>query len=81
MPASKVAGDEINATLTAETPNGVVDDLTSANGRDTLEGTNNDRVTVTTDAVLQLSKSPVVTGNTITYTLHVTNTGGRAAEQ
>lgn len=80
VPASKVAGDEINATLTAETPNGVVDDLTSANGRDTLEGTNNDRVTVTTDAVLQLSKSAVVTGNTITYTLQVKNNGGRAAE-
>ncbi|MEQ3778142.1 MAG: hypothetical protein ABNH27_13625 [Alcanivorax sp.] len=82
VPASKVAGDEINATLTAETPNGVVDDLTAANGRDTLEGTNNDRVTVTADAVLQLSKTavPNFTDNTITYTLQVKNNGGRAAE-
>jgi len=83
VPASKVAGDEINATLTAETPNGVVDDLTAANGRDTLEGTNNDRVTVTADAVLQLSKTavPNFTDNTITYTLQVKNNGGRAAQE
>lgn len=84
VPAGAAAGDEIDATLTVVSDGGgVVDDLTANDGADTLEGTNNDKVTVTTDAVLQLSKTASVSeaapGDFITYTLRVTNTGGSAA--
>ncbi len=54
-----------------------------ADGDGTADGndTNNDQVTVTTDAVLVTTKSASVntSTNTITYTLTVKNNGGRAA--
>lgn len=84
VPANKEAGDEIDATLTVTSANGDVNDVTDAgNGADGLEGTNNDKVIVSTDAVLQLSKMASVSsakaGDTIRYTLQLTNTGGSAA--
>ncbi|PHR64115.1 hypothetical protein [Alcanivorax sp.] len=84
VPANKEAGDEIDATLTVTSANGDVNDVTDAgNGADGLEGTNNDKVIVSTDAVLQLSKMASVSsakaGDTIRYTLQLTNTGGSPA--
>lgn len=81
VPSGAAAGDTIESTLTVSSDNGgeVVDQ--GADG-DSTNGTNNDVVTVSTDAVLQLSKTavPDFTDNTITYTLEVKNNGGRAAE-
>lgn len=81
VPSNAGATDIIESTLTVSSDNGgeVVDD--GAND-DSTNGTNNDVVTVSTDAVLQLSKTavPDFTDNTITYTLQVKNNGGRAAE-
>ncbi|EKF75940.1 hypothetical protein A11A3_00560 [Alcanivorax hongdengensis A-11-3] len=51
------------------------DGVNGADGNDS----NNDTVTVTTDAVLDVTKQATVSGNTITYTLTVKNNGGRAA--
>ncbi|MDF1638685.1 beta strand repeat-containing protein [Alcanivorax jadensis] len=81
VPSNAGATDIIESTLTVSSDNGgeVVDD--GAND-DSTNGTNNDVVTVSTDAVLQLSKTavPDFSDNTITFTLEVKNNGGRAAE-
>lgn len=80
IPATATAGQIFDALLTATSGGGgTVDDLTAANGIDTLEGTNQDRVTVTLDEVLVSTKDSVLVGNTITYTLTVKNTGGSDA--
>ena len=95
VPAGASAGDTIESTLLVESNGGgagTVEDIGAngdagtydADGDSTPDGndTNNNVVTVTTDAVLQLSKTavPNFTDNTITYTLEVKNNGGRAAE-
>jgi len=95
VPAGASAGDSIESTLLVESSGGgagTVEDIGAngdagtydADGDSTPDGndTNNNVVTVTTDAVLQLSKTavPNFTDNTITYTLEVKNNGGRAAE-
>lgn len=95
VPAGAGAGDTIESTLLVESVGGgagTVEDIGAngdaatydADGDSTPDGndTNNNVVTVTTDAVLQLSKTavPNFTDNTITYTLEVKNNGGRAAE-
>jgi uncharacterized repeat protein (TIGR01451 family) len=95
VPAGAGAGDTIESTLLVESVGGgagTVEDIGAngdaatydADGDSTPDGndTNNNVVTVTTDAVLQLSKTavPNFNDNTITYTLEVKNNGGRAAQ-
>ncbi|MEM1086540.1 MAG: hypothetical protein AAGH90_02335 [Pseudomonadota bacterium] len=75
-------GNTFDATLTVTTANGTVEDLTDAKGIDGADETNEDRATVSGDAVLNVFKSSVhdEVNNTITYTVTVTNTGNTAAE-
>jgi len=84
IPGGAVAGNTFESKLTATTPNGVVDDLTSANGVDGQEGTNQDKVTVTNGPILNATKSSTynhqntfnnISDDTITYLITVTNTG------
>ena len=86
VPTTALNNTTIETTLTAESANltaagSAVDDLTDLNGTDTLEGTNEDTVTVSTGPVLVLNKSSVhdEAANTITYTLTVKNTGSSDA--
>ena len=75
-------GDTFDSTLTVLASQGVVTDLTSGKGIDTKDNTNEDSVTVSTDAVLNVFKSSTLntSTNTIDYTVTITNTGSRAAE-
>lgn len=60
-----------------------VDDLTTGNGADSLEGTNRDRTTIVTGPVLNITKSAVINASNplqIDYTLTVQNTGATAAQ-
>lgn len=80
VPGSALSADEIAVVLTATSANTTVDDLTSGNGVDSAETTVHGRVTVTTDAVLVLTKSSQVnTDGTIDYTLTVKNNGSTTA--
>lgn len=75
-------GDTFGATLEVVASQGTVTDLTSGGGIDTLDGTNEDIATVSADAVLNVFKSSTLNPltNTIDYTVTITNTGSRAAE-
>ncbi|VEN74360.1 Conserved repeat domain protein [Candidatus Desulfarcum epimagneticum] len=84
IPGGAVAGNTFDSTLTATTPNGAVDDLTAGNGVDGLEGTNQNKVTVTDGPILNVTKSSTynhqntfndISDDTITYVITVTNTG------
>lgn len=81
VPNTASPGDELGVKLTATTLNGTVNDLTTANGLDTAEGTNQTWITVSNNAVLNYTKSAVLdaANNQITYTLTVSNTGNQAA--
>lgn len=82
VPSSATTGQELGVILTATSTNGVVTDATNGTGgADGLEGTNQDVITVSGDAVLNYTKSAVLNAatNRITYTLTITNTGNRAA--
>lgn len=82
VPSSATTGQELGVILTATSANGTVTDATNAaGGTDTLQGTNQDLITVSGDAVLNYTKSAVLNAatNQITYTLTITNTGNRAA--
>ncbi len=96
-------GETLEYTVTAEAEGGnagtpqanSVGDFTDgdgsigggANGLDALDGTNNGRVTVTSDAALQISKSAVHTPATATtdgqidYTVTLQNTGAATANE
>ncbi|MBI9073834.1 MAG: DUF11 domain-containing protein [Desulfatibacillum sp.] len=86
LPASS-PGQTAGALLTATPTNGIVDDLTAANGTDGLEGTNQDLATVTDNAVLNVNKSSTYNNNstatvnddTVTFIVTITNTGPVAA--
>ncbi|MEO0548287.1 MAG: hypothetical protein AAFZ91_00080 [Pseudomonadota bacterium] len=71
-----------DATLTVTSLNSDVEDLTASKGIDGLDNTNENRATVSGDAVLNVFKSSVhdESTNQITYTVTVTNTGNSAAE-
>ncbi|MEL8054656.1 MAG: hypothetical protein AAGK66_00750 [Pseudomonadota bacterium] len=75
-------GATFDSTLTVTTLNGTVEDLTASGGIDGADGTNEDRATVSGDAVLNVFKSSVhdEVNNQITYTVTVTNTGNTAAQ-
>lgn len=82
IPSSATTGQELGVILTATSANGTVTDATNTTGgTDTLQGTNQDLITVSGDAVLNYTKSAVLNAatNQITYTLTITNTGNRAA--
>jgi uncharacterized repeat protein (TIGR01451 family) len=82
VPSSATTGQELGVILTATSANGTVTDATNATGgADSTQGTNQDVITVSGDAVLNYTKSATLNAatNRITYTLTITNTGNRAA--
>lgn len=82
VPSSATTGQTLGVILTATSANGVVTDATNATGgTDSLQGTNQDLITVSGDAVLNYTKSATLNAaaNQITYTLTITNTGNRSA--
>ncbi|WMP19129.1 beta strand repeat-containing protein [Thiothrix lacustris] len=87
VPNTATSGQTLGAVLKATSSNGTVKDITdAAGGRDlsTVLGTNHTWITVSTDAVLNYTKSAVLdTSNPalhkITYTLTVSNTGNATA--
>ena len=88
IPGDATSNQVIGTTLTVTSTNCTVDDLTGSNGSDTLEETNENKVTVTSDAVLNVNKSSTYNDNgttndisddTITYTVTLTNTGQGSA--
>ncbi len=103
VPVGALNGETYELTVTAQAEEGnagvpqanSVGDLTDgdgaigggANGLDSLDDTNNDRLTVTADAALQITKSAVhvpataTTNGQINYTVQVTNTGAATANE
>lgn len=96
IPAGALATDTYNLTVEAQAEQGTgagvatsVGDITDgdgaigggANGDDGLDGTNNDRVTVVADAILEVTKSatPDFANRRITYDILVRNTGSAVA--
>lgn len=81
VPSSATTGQTLGVILTATTTNGTVTDVSPSKGTDLADGTNQDLITVSGDAVLNYTKSAVLnaTTNQITYTLTISNTGNRAA--
>lgn len=86
IPGTATSGQTIGVTLNATAQNGsgaavAVTDLSAGAGRDSLDGTNESLITVTSDAVLVTTKSSVhdQANNQITYTVSVINNGSRAA--
>ncbi len=82
VPSSAAPGATLGVTLTAATANGTVTDATDVlGGADTTQGTNNDLITVSQNAVLNYTKSATLNTilNQITYVLTVSNTGNVAA--
>lgn len=88
IPGGAANNATFGATIEVTSANATVDDLTSGDGLDSLEGTNNDSVTVSTGPVLNLVKNATFEDNgtpndlsddSILYTLQVTNNGGSAA--
>ncbi len=88
VPNTATNGQTLGVILTAEARNGTpssvtnsVDDLTAGNGPDNAEGTNQSLITVTSNAVLVVTKSavhdPVL--KQITYTVNVRNNGNKTA--
>ena len=89
VPGTATAGQIAGVTLTARAQNGTgafvatsVDDLSPSNGRDGIEGTVESRVTITNDAVLDVTKtaSHDAANEEITYTISITNTGNTPAQ-
>ena len=86
LPTSS-SGQTARALLTVTATSGVVDDLTTGNGPDTLEGTNQDLATITDNAVLNVNKSSTyndqgtaaIIDDTVTFVVTITNTGPVAA--
>ncbi|RKQ71144.1 putative repeat protein (TIGR01451 family) [Litorimonas taeanensis] len=74
-------GQTFGSTLTVTSANGTIEDITTGKGLDGLDGTNEDTVTISGDAVLSVIKSSVhdEENNEITYTVTVSNTGNIAA--
>ena len=88
IPNTAVSGNTLGVILTAEAHEGTgvavtgsVDDATASNGADGAEGTNQDLITISSNAVLNYTKSAVLdeADSSITYTLTITNTGNQAA--
>lgn len=75
-------GATFDTTLTVTSANGDVTDLTSGGGIDGNDGTNENRATVSGDAVLNVVKSSVhdTSNNTIAYSIIVSNVGNVAAK-
>jgi len=84
-----VATDQVlGFTLEAVPTGGTVDDITTGNGFDATEGTNEDKVRITSNAVLKINKGSTynhqnthgdISDDTITYVITVTNTGQNPA--
>ncbi|WP_298610493.1 hypothetical protein [uncultured Thiothrix sp.] len=82
VPSSATTNQKLGVILTATSANGPVTDATdTTGGTDSTQGTNQDLITISGDAVLNYTKSAVLNAatNRITYTLTITNTGNRAA--
>ena len=88
IPGTAATNQVLGFTLEAVPTGGTVDDITTNNGLDTAEGTNENKVTVTSDAVLKINKGSTynhqgthddISDDTITYVITVTNTGQNAA--
>jgi uncharacterized repeat protein (TIGR01451 family) len=82
VPNTASAGNELGAVLTATSSKGTVTDITNGTGGlDSTDGTNNTWITVSSDAVLNYTKSAVLdaANHKITYTLTVSNTGNQTA--
>lgn len=88
VPNTATDSQTLGVTLTAQAQEGTgsaivgsVDDLSTGQGLDTLDGTNESLITVTGDAVLVTNKtfSHDALNNRITYTIEVRNNGNRTA--
>lgn len=83
VPGNATSGQTLGVILDVKDSAGlpVTDATNAAGGTDSKQGTNQDLITVSGDAVLNYTKSAVLNAatNQITYTLTITNTGNRAA--
>ena len=81
VPSSAINTNELGFIITATSVNTTVDDLTASDGFDTLEETVQTLITVTADALLDISKVGAIdaANNRISYTLLVTNNGAAIA--
>ena len=92
VPSGAIAGQTLGVTLLAQAregsttaavpaPGPTVTDLSAGGGRDGFNGTNESLITVTDDAVIDISKSAVhdPANNQISYTLTVQNNGAQPA--
>lgn len=83
VPGNATSGQTLGVILDVKDSAGqpVTDATNATGGTDSLQGTNQDLITVSGDAVLNYTKSAVLNAaaNQITYTLTITNTGNRAA--
>ena len=88
IPGTAGTDQVLGFTLEAVPTGGTVDDITTGNGLDNTEGTNEDKVKVTSNAVLKINKGSTynhqdthddISDDTITYVVTVTNTGQNAA--
>jgi len=88
IPGTAGTDQLLGFTLEVVPTNGIVDDITTGNGFDATEGTNEDKVKLTSNAVLKINKGSTynhqnthgdITDDTITYVVTVTNTGQNAA--
>ena len=88
VPGTAATDQILGFTLEVVPTNGTVDDITTGNGFDATEGTNEDKVKVTSNAVLKINKGSTynhqdthddISDDTITYVITVTNTGQNPA--
>ena len=89
LPSSVTAGDTYKAILTVQAQEGTgicqsisVLDLSSGKGEDSQDDTNHDTATITSDAILEVTKQSTYNENgagsnddTITYSIYIKNTG------
>ena len=82
VPTNATNGEDLGAVLNVTSSNTTVDDISAGNGADNLDGTNQDRVTVSTGPVLVTNKDSSINAaaTQITYTLSVTNNGAATTD-
>lgn len=83
VPNNASTGQKLGVILNATAASGVpVSDISTSKGTDGKDATNQSMITVTTNAVVNYTKSAVLdaANHTITYTLTATNTGNQTAQ-